>query len=105
MHFYLREFESRNTWYPAFGMEKISSNMTLHGWNQPDKLKFNASSGFFGGAIDLLIKYKFLKNGDKTIRALSANIGIVAKTEGFLIEEAALGNHVGLRFGMSIWIK
>ncbi|MDR0738122.1 MAG: hypothetical protein LBF39_03500, partial [Prevotellaceae bacterium] len=76
---------------------------TVHGWQQPRELSFNTTTGRIGGAIDATFKYKF--NTKKENLSLSLNLGITAKTEGFLLEEMALDSHVGLRFGASIWLK
>lgn len=112
-HFYLRQFENRNTWFPAFGAEaanisllkNLQSDISLHGWIQPEDMAFNTSSGKAGGAVDVVLKYRFFKQNGQKINGLSANLGIVAKTKGFLLEEVNLDNHVGIRLGMSIWLQ
>jgi hypothetical protein len=111
MHFYLREYENRNTWFPAAGIEFANlslfkwllSDVTVHGWQQPRELSFNTTTGRIGGAIEAIFKYKF--NTKKEDISLSLNLGIIAKTEGYLLEEMAMDNHIGLRFGASIWLK
>lgn len=108
-HFYLRQFENKNTWFPAFGgdfssikfFKDINIDMAFHCWRQPDSMSFTQSSGEIGGAIDVLCRYYFPFNKKHTIKGLSLNVGILAKTKGFLLEEMSLDNHIGLRFGTS----
>jgi hypothetical protein len=111
-HVYLREFQNRSTWFPAAGVEFANiplgkrwiADATLHGWQQPKGLDFNTTQGQWGGAVDATLKYRFFSSA-KTGLGISLNLGVVAKTQGYLIEEVALGNHVGGRFGVSIWLN
>jgi hypothetical protein len=113
LHFYLREYENRSTWFPAAGVEFANVqpfswmmfDATLHGWQQPQNLDFNTTKRRYGGAVDVTLKFfdkTFIK--DSNIY-LSLNLGITAKTQGYLPEEMALGNHVGGRCGIGIWFK
>ncbi|MDR0712340.1 MAG: hypothetical protein LBF67_08385 [Prevotellaceae bacterium] len=113
LHFYLREYENRSTWFPAAGVtfanvqpfSWMMFDATLHGWQQPQNLDFNTAKRRYGGAVDVTLKFfdkTFIK--DRNI-CLSLNLGVVAKTQGYLPEEMALGNHVGGRVGVSIWFK
>jgi hypothetical protein len=112
-HFYLREYENHSTWFPAAGVtfanvqpfSWIMFDASLHGWQQPQNLDFNTTNRRYGGAVDVTLKFfdkTFIK--DRNIY-LSLNLGITAKTQGYLLEEVALGNHVGGRLGLSIWLK
>ncbi|MDR3188502.1 MAG: hypothetical protein LBT94_04875 [Prevotellaceae bacterium] len=111
-HFYLREFENRSTWFPAAGAEFANiplanrwiADVGLHGWQQPQNLDFNTTQGQWGGAIDAMLKYRFFTSG-KNGMGLSLNLGVTAKTQGFLPEEVAMGSHIGGRLGVSIWLK
>ena len=111
-HVYLREFQNRSTWFPAAGVELANiplskwwiTDVALHGWQQPKGLDFNTSQGQWGGAIDATLKLKFFSSA-KTGLGISLNLGVTAKTQGYLLEEVALGNHVGGRFGVSIWLN
>ncbi|MDR0688138.1 MAG: hypothetical protein LBF55_05555, partial [Prevotellaceae bacterium] len=111
-HVYLREFQNRHTWFPAAGVEFANiplskrwiADATLHGWQQPKDLDFNTTQGQWGGAIDAMLKYKFYSSAKNGL-GISLNLGVVAKTQGYLLEEVALGNHVGGRFGVSIWLN
>ncbi|MCI1683858.1 MAG: hypothetical protein LKI39_15090 [Bacteroides sp.] len=110
-HFYLRQYENKNTWFPAFGTDfynisitkGISVDAALHGWMQPKALAFKENSGKLGGAIDVMGKYRLFSR-TKGFKELSLNLGITAKTEGFLLEEMNMGKHLGLRLGTSIWL-
>lgn len=110
-HFYLREYENKSTWFPAFGTDfydiSITKNITvdasLHGWVQPQVLAFRDNSGKAGGAFDITGKYRFFSS-TKGLKGLSVNLEMTAKTEGFLLEEMNLKRHIGLRLGTSIWL-
>lgn len=110
-HFYLRQYENKSTWFPAFGMDfydiSITKNITvdtsLHGWVQPQELAFRENSGKAGGAFDITGKYRFFSS-TKGLKGLSVNLGMTAKTEGFLLEEMNLKRHIGFRLGTSIWL-
>lgn len=112
-HFYLRQYENKSTWFPAFGTnlqgicvtKNLSVDAALHGWLQPKALSFRSKSGKLGAAFDLTSKYRFFSriNG-KGIKGLSLNLALIVKTEGFLLEEVSMERHVGLRLGTSIWL-
>jgi len=111
-HFYLRQFQNKDTWFPAFGVdftrikviENLSFDAALHGWSQPKGQEFRETSGRLGGAVDLTAKYRFWSRGGTGMKGLSVNLGVLAKTQGFLVEEMNLGGHVGCRLGISIWL-
>lgn len=112
-HLYFRQFQNRQTWFPAFGLEvsdinpfeNFYSNISVHGWNQPRDLSFVRKEAETGGAIDLLCKYRFPIDSNNRLKGVSLNIGLIAKTKGFLPEEAVMDKHFGIRFGASIWLK
>jgi hypothetical protein len=112
INFYLREYENRSTWFPAAGVKFanipiakwMQADVSLHGWQQPKGLDFNATQGRWGGAVDVMLRQKFFSTKTQKM-AVSLNLGIVAKTQGYLLEEMALGSHVGLCVGASIWLK
>jgi hypothetical protein len=112
-HFYLREHENRKTWFPEAGVEfaniqilkDLAFDVKLHGWRQPENLDFNTAQGRWGGAIDAsfkLMDYDFIKRRDTYI---SLNLGVTAKTQGYLLETTSLDKHVDLNIGMSIWFE
>lgn len=111
-HIYFRQYENKETWFPAFGVDfsriKIAESLfldaSLHGWEQPKRMEFLQTSGRLGGAIDLIAKYRFGFLGKQGPRNLSANLGLLAKTQGFLVEEMNMGGHIGFRIGMSVWL-
>ena len=110
-HFYLRQYENKSTWFPAFGIDiegisitkKISVNTSLHGWMQPKESSFHSTSGKLGVAVDATAKYRFFSH-THGLKGLSLNVGVIAKTQGFLLEEMNMGKHVGVRIGTSIWL-
>jgi hypothetical protein len=112
-HAYLRQFQNRNTWFPAAGVEFgyipitswLVSDVAVHGWQQPQNIDFNTTAGRWGGAVDAMFRFKLPAFAKKDNLSLSLNLGITAKTQGYLLEEMALDSHVGLRFGVSIWVK
>ncbi|GHT01072.1 hypothetical protein AGMMS49525_00870 [Bacteroidia bacterium] len=112
-HLYLRQYENKNTWFPALGVDfsdipiakHLSSTVALHGWSQPKDLAFTQTKGQLGGGIDVLCKYRFPIRSKGKCAGISINLGIIAKTQGFLPEEVAMDNHFGIRLGSSIWFK
>jgi hypothetical protein len=82
----------------------LVSDVAVHGWQQPQDLDFNTTKGSWGGAVDAMFRFKFYSSKKENM-AISLNLGINAKTQGYLLEEMALGSSVGVRFGASIWLK
>lgn len=107
---YLREFENRNRWfygagvgvndYPVAGRVAVSA--AVHYWNQPADLSFTALDGRPGGAVDVTGRYKVPLRHSTWLRSLSLDVGVIYKTAGFLPEELALGEHFGVRAGLSL---
>ncbi|MDR2912661.1 MAG: hypothetical protein LBV38_05100 [Alistipes sp.] len=108
-HFYVREYGNKTRWFPALGAEisdmKLGSRLAvaaaIHGWQQPEMLSFTSKEGRFGGAVELM--GKFMLNRDISRFGISADLGITAKSEGFLLEYMAMERHLGVRFGTSLW--
>lgn len=112
-HIYFRQHQNKNRWFPAMGINtsdihitgQLKSAFALHGWMQPEELRFNTSNSFFGGALDCKLQYKFLLRNPTRLSALSADLGIIAKSKGFMAGEAKLDSHIGLYAGLSVFIK
>jgi hypothetical protein len=112
-HFYLRQFQNKTNWFPALGADindilpfkNCYINAAFHCWQQPTNLSFTETTGTFGGAIDLLFKYRIDVRKKSRFSSISLNMGLIAKTRGFLPEEVEMDQHLGFRFGSSIWIK
>lgn len=108
IHAYLRQFENKQTWFPAVGASltdykfssKFSTNISTHVWNQPEDMDFNTSESVTGGAIDMLFKYKLLNLSAGN--SISFDLGVIYKTKGFLPEEVILDEHFGIRIGTTI---
>lgn len=113
MHLYLRQFQNRTNWFPAFGgdindispFKNVYTTLILHGWQQPTNLSFTEKKGDFGGAVDVLCKYRFNVQKKSHLSGISLNVGLIAKTQGFLPEEVEMDQHLGFRLGTSIWLK
>lgn len=113
MHFYLRQFQNRTNWFPAFGgdindispFKNVYTTLMLHGWQQPTNLSFTEKKGDFGGAADVLCKYRFNVRKKSHLSGISLNMGLIVKTQGFLPEEVEMDQHLGFRLGTSIWLK
>ena len=107
---YLREFENRDHWFFGGGAgiydypltDRLSTSAVVHYWKQPAGLSFVASTGKSGGAVDLDARYRILQRQGAKLESVSLDVGMIAKTEGFLPEEVALDDHVGVRVGLSI---
>jgi hypothetical protein len=78
----------------------------LHGWSQPKHLSFTQTDSQLGGAVDVMFKYRFpVKIDNSRFTSMSVNIGLIAKTQGFLPEEVMMNKHIGFRLGTSIRLK
>jgi hypothetical protein len=107
---YVREFQNRSSWfygagigvndYPVAGRVAVSA--AAHYWNQPVDLSFTAVDGRPGGAVDVTGRYKVPLKHSAWLRYLSLDVGVIYKTAGFLPEELALGEHFGVRVGLSL---
>ncbi len=100
-------------WFPAIGVqmsdvcltENIKTVFSLHGWMQPEELYFNSSNSFMGGAVDCKLQYKFPVVTQSRLSALSADVGIIAKSKGFMTGEAKLDAHLGWYLGVSVFME
>lgn len=107
---YLREFENRDHWFFGAGggidqyplARRISVSALVHYWNQPVDLSFNSATGKSGGAVDVSGSYRLAMSQTSSFSNLSLDVGMIAKTAGFLPEETALGGHVGFRVGLTV---
>jgi hypothetical protein len=108
IHAYLRHFENKQTWFPAGGISltdykfssKFSTDVATHVWSQPENMDFNTTKSVFGGAVDILLKYKILNlHAGNT---MSLDLGLIYKTKGFLPEEVQLNEHFGVRLGLTL---
>lgn len=112
-HIYFRQHQNKARWFPAMGVqmsdiyltENIKSTFSLNGWMQPEELDFNTSDSFVGGALDCKLQYKFKLRERSRLSALSADLGIIAKSKGFITGEAKLDSHIGVYAGLSIFMK
>ena len=112
-HIYFRQYQNESAWFPAAGtnihdiniFQNFYSNVSVHAWLQPKDLSFTQKEGQFGGAIELLCKYRFPVNKAGKLKGISINLGAIAKTQGFLPEEVEMRKHFGVNFGTSIWLK
>lgn len=109
--FYIREYQNRTHYFPEFGLGfpeffhtgNFRSNLSLTAWSQPKDLLFESTTSKLGGSADLRVQYVYESRRKSTIRAISFDLGLIAKTQGFMLEEASMDEHVGFRFGTSVW--
>jgi hypothetical protein len=112
-HFYFREYENRSTWFPEAGIEFanvqpfewLSFNTGIHVWRQPQDLDFNTNKGRWGGAIDATFRIFDYDTIRKRNTYFSLNIGVTAKTQGYLLESVELGKNIDVRLGISLWFE
>ncbi len=110
LHVYIREFKNRSNWFPACGaglydvklMKQLRCDVVGHFWSQPKELDFNTSKSFSGGAIDATLRYMLFPDLGK-VQAISIDLGVMAKTKGFLPEEVNMEKGVSMRFGLSLY--
>ncbi|MDR2149139.1 MAG: hypothetical protein LBE91_22085 [Tannerella sp.] len=112
-HLYFRQYQNKENWFPAVGIEvadikpfkNFISSVSVHGWSQPKDFSFTQKESMQGGAIDLTCKYRFPVHNESRLKGISINLGLIAKTKGFLPEEVEMDKHFGVRIGTSIWLK
>ncbi len=110
---YLREFENRDHWFFGAGAgivdypvaRRVSVTAIAHYWKQPENLSFTSGTGVSGGALDASASYKVFVTRKSAVTHLSADVGMVWKSAGFLPEETALDRHLGLRFGVTLGLR
>ena len=110
LHVYFRQFQNKATWFPACGaglydvklMKQLRCDVVGHFWSQPKELDFNTSKSFSGGAIDAALRYMLFPDLGK-VQAISIDLGVMAKTKGFLPEEVNMEKGVSMRFGLSLY--
>lgn len=110
---YAREFQNLDSWFFGAGIgildypvsTRLDVSAMVHYWNQPPDLSFTAKSGKPGGAVDITGRYKLLFRPGSRLRSLSLDMGLIYKSAGFLPEELALGQHFGVRFGLSLGFR
>ena len=106
---YFRQFQNRGNRFHAGGFgikdypltDKFLSSVNIHLWNQPVNLGFNDSEAKFGGAVEWVGKYFFLTHQKRQRKGISADLGFIYKTAGFLPEEVKMQKHFGIRLGTS----
>lgn len=112
-HFYARQAENYDTWYPAFGLSLVefqpldwlSLTSGVHLWWQPEDLKFFTDESFFGGAFELTAKFVlpsrlFPSKKESFIKGVGIVTSVLIKSEGFLPEIEQHDKH--FRFSMGI---
>jgi hypothetical protein len=107
---YLREFENLSHWFFGAGVgingypvaKRVDVSAMVHYWSQPLNLSFTEQNGRSGGAIELSGRYKMFLGHSSWFRSLSLDLGLIYKSSGFLPEEIELGEHFGVRVGLSL---
>jgi len=113
VHAYVREFENLDRWFLAGGVgvldfpvtKRVSVSAMAHGWNEPLGLDFRGRSGRRGGAVDATGHYWFPLRASARLEYLSLDLGLIAKTAGFLPEEIVMGRHFGVRLGLTLGFR
>jgi hypothetical protein len=107
---YLREFQNRDAWFFGAGVgindyplaKRLGVSANVHYWNQPLNLSFNEKTGKSGGAVDVSGSYKLPLKHSSRVKYVSLDLGMIYKSAGFLPEEIDMGEHFGVRFGLSL---
>jgi hypothetical protein len=110
LYFYARQFQNKSNWFPGFGIslidfriiDRLSTRISVHFWQQPKNFNFYASKSFTGGAIDLSTRLYFLKRSNYWLKGMAFESGFIYKTKGYLPEELYLEEYFGIRMGFSV---
>ena len=110
LHVYIREFKNKSNWFPAFGaglydvklIKQLRCDVAGHFWSQPKDLDFRTAKSFSGGAVDATLRYMLFTDLGK-VQAISVDLGVLAKTKGFLPEVVNMEKGVEMRFGLSLY--
>ena len=110
LHVYIREFKNKSNWFPAFGaglydvklIKQLRCDVVGHFWSQPKDLDFRTAKSFSGGAVDATLRYMLFPDLGK-VQAISVDLGVLAKTKGFLPEVVNMEKGVEMRFGLSLY--
>lgn len=79
--------------------QRVTLNMLLHTWVQPENQSFYDTQGQLGGALEFNADYKITNR-------ISANITLIGKTEGWMIGSPYINENVSGRFGLNYnWSK
>ena len=108
---YFRQHQNKENWFPAAGVgiydlplgKRFRTDANIHVWNQPKGLSFTETIGFWGGAFDISLRYLITPNFGERLKRISFDIGILAKTKGFMPEEMEMDRSIGGRFGISLY--
>jgi hypothetical protein len=110
IYFYARQFQNKDNWFVGFGfglinfkiIDRFSTSIYAHIWQQPEDFEFNTSKGFTGGAVELSARFYFMKRPDYWLKGMAFESGLIYKTKGYLPEELYLEEHFGLRIGFVV---
>ncbi|MCX7818106.1 MAG: hypothetical protein N2652_02695 [Kiritimatiellae bacterium] len=108
LHAYGRAMQNRRAWFPAAGLRWADLSQTrialadvaVHLWRQPDNLLFNTRRGEWGGALEATVRLRVARPTDRTV--LRLDLGVLAKTRGYLPEATGLRSAVLPRLGCSL---
>lgn len=79
---------------------KFLMNSSIDLWSQPENLSFTGTSGKFGAGIKLNGGYKFASIEKEKKNSFYIDLGITAKTKGFLPEAPSLKNDFRMNLGI-----
>lgn len=108
LHAYGRAMQNRRAWFPAVGMrwadlapsKRACADVTVHVWQQPSRLAFNTAHGEWGAALEGILRLRISRPLDRVI--LFVDLGVLAKSRGYLPEAPSLGGLVLPRLGCSL---
>lgn len=79
---------------------KFLLNSSVDVWSQPENLSYTSSKGKLGGGIQINGAYKILDISEEKSKSFFVNLGISAKSRGFLPEAPSLKDDFRVNLGL-----
>ncbi len=108
VHAYGRAMQNRDTWFPAVGLRRadlttshrVNADVAAHLWQQPERLSFERARGDWGAALEATFRVRVTPPDART--TVRIDLGLLAKTRGYLPEAPSLRDSLLPRMGCSL---
>jgi len=108
MHAYGCAMQNRDAWFPSAGVRwadlasdrRFAVEVAAHVWQQPENLAFDTAHGEWGGAVEGAVRLHLTRPTAQP--ALRLDVGVLAKSRGYLAEAPTLRRAIAPRVGCSL---